>query len=354
MIAAGPSVEEERESANPPLLTDGLDRPAKEANRPTRWHLLILRQLSIVEIAIYMAAAAGFAYHQLLALPARNSETLFYVLTSPDVLIPLGLCFIAYFSLLLNGITPLVNLLARMRGPLDFDRVSKFTFESKDEKSARISTASNEELSQRLAQGLETKSLNTIVPSDSVETNFATYIARSQDAARIAQRRPNALLFVGTIIAAAGLIFFVLTLPGSRYGFLDSTPSAISDARIDFWSSTIQLLPRLLMLIFIQVLAGFFLRQYRSAMEDFRYYESVLRHREAEYLSYSLRKKMEDKRALLKFGDELLKDRVFGQLGRGQTTATLEAQKAEINEFGSIIERLTALLSRAETKSKKT
>jgi hypothetical protein len=176
---------------------------------------------------------------------------------------------------------------------------------------------------------------------------------RSQDAARVAQRRPNALLFVGTIIAAAGLIFFVLTLPGSRYGFLDTPTSTIPDLKADFWSSAIQLLPRLLMLIFIQVLAGFFLKQYRSSMEDFRYYESVLRHREAQYLSYTLRKKMNDRKALLFFADDLLKDREFGQLSHGQTTAAIEAQKAEVNEFSSLYERLAAILSRAETKEKK-
>src|SRR5258708_11550799 len=38
----------------------------------------------------------------------------------------------------------------------------------------------------------------------------------------------------------------------------------------------------LLMLLFIQVLAGFFLRQYRAGMEDFRYYEALVRRRESE------------------------------------------------------------------------
>jgi hypothetical protein len=242
-----------------------------------------------------------------------------------------------------------VGLLTRTGGAV---AESDYTFSRDISDTARISRTSVPASEQK-------RDLSRVVEQhgealvDPVERDFGSYIARSQEATRIAQRRPNALLFVGTTIAAAGLIFFVLTLPGSRYGFLDATTSPVTDLKADFWSSTIQLLPRLLMLVFIQVLAGFFLKQYRSSMEDFRYYESVLRHREAQYLSYTLRKKMNDKKALLHFADDLLRDREFGQLSQGQTTAAIEAQKAEANEFSSLYERLAAILSRAETAETK-
>jgi hypothetical protein len=88
-------------------------------------------------------------------------------------------------------------------------------------------------------------------------------------------------------------------------------------------------------------------------MEDFRYYESVLRHREAQYLSYTLRKKLDDKKALLKFADELLKDLEFGRIGKGQSTTVLEAQRTELNEFGTLYEKFASLFAHAE-KSEKT
>jgi hypothetical protein len=116
----------------------------------------------------------------------------------------------------------------------------------------------------------------------------------------------------------------VLTSTGSRYGFVETAPQAMPDLKGDFWVSSIQLLPRLLMLIFIQILAGFFLRQYRSSIKDFRYYKSVLRDRERQYISYTLRKSLDDKTALLKFADEALKAQEFGRLVRGQTTEVLE------------------------------
>jgi hypothetical protein len=119
--------------------------------------------------------------------------------------------------------------------------------------------------------------------SDTVKWEFQEYLHRSRAAASMAQRRPNALLFIGTIIALLGLVFFIVTLPDSRFGIvLPSTGPAEEITSHDVWSTGLRLLPRLLMLIFIQVLAGFFLRQYRASMEDFRYYESILRDREAQ------------------------------------------------------------------------
>jgi hypothetical protein len=150
----------------------------------------------------------------------------------------------------------------------------------------------------------------------------------------------------------AGLIFFILTLPGSRYGFLNLDTDGSAGTQ-DAWSNLVHLIPRLLMLVFIQVLAGFFLRQYRSSMEDFRYYESVLRHREAQYLSYTLRKSLKDRKALLKFADELLKEKEFGVLARGQTSMSAEAHRLETNEFKSLIEKMIDTVANSSSRDKK-
>jgi hypothetical protein len=188
-------------------------------------------------------------------------------------------------------------------------------------------------------------------PTDEIERHFRTYIERSQAAKDSAQRRPTALLFIGGGTAILGVFFFIATLPGGAFGVLPtptstsmSTPAPSMTAQ-DLWPAALQLLPRLLMLIFIQVLAGFFLKQYRAAMEDFRYYESVLRHRESQYLSYILRKEPNGNQAMLKFADELLKEREFGVLVKGQTTTTIEAQRAEGNDINAFYERIAALVT---------
>jgi hypothetical protein len=105
------------------------------------------------------------------------------------------------------------------------------------------------------------------------------------------------------------------------------------------------------MLIFIQVLAGFFLRQYRTSMEDFRYYESILRQREAQLLSYILRKQTGDKKSILALANEIMKDHEIGILSRVQTTASLEAQRLANNEISTFYEKFADLMSFAKGRS---
>lgn len=306
--------------------TEAFDMVRRSDEDLSKRHALRMYYGSILELALYVMvwgiAASPYIIDERISFALKIS-----MLTSPQMLLLTGLVVLATFSFILNGATPLVNALVnkQLRFPLPF------------------LTPSPADIS------VDVPSVPPLRPN-SIEANFALYITRSQDAARVAQRRPNALLFVGTIVAVSGLLFFVLTLPGSRLGIL--IPENTNVTAQDFWSAGLQLLPRLLMLIFIQVLAGFFLRQYRSSMEDFRYYESVLRHREAQYLSYTLRKHLNDKKALLKFSDDILKDQQFGLLARGQTTASLEAQRAEANEFGSLYERFANLFARQEKQQR--
>jgi hypothetical protein len=193
---------------------------------------------------------------------------------------------------------------------------------------------------------------------DVIEQHFTTFIERSQETKDSASRRPNGLLFVGTVIALAGLGFYVLTLPKDTPGsdFRDTfevydrliqlrlnLPAAAQELvtipplppltpQSKTWETRLwEVIPRLLMLIFIQVLAGFFLRQYRSSMEDFRYYESILRYRESLYLSYILRKQTGDKKEMGKFATEVLKQPNFAF-----------ASRSDANEFSSFYERLAA------------
>jgi hypothetical protein len=294
----------------------------------------LVRMASVLELYFYVLIGIGFILRRFYYEKYDNPILL---MTSPETLAMLAFIFFGAFSLILTGATPIVSGIMRNRRLAGTDR--------------QFDAPMPESRTQQPSDSDEDDGLSLKANLDPVERTFAAYISRSQTAVRFAQRRPNALLFVGTSVAVAGLIFFVLTLPGSRYLFIDITPST-TDLKADLWSSMLQLLPRLLMLIFIQVLAGFFLRQYRSSLEDFRYYESVLRYREAQYLSYTLRREMGDQKALLKFADEILKQREFGQLGKGQTTIALEAQRSELNEFGTLYEKFASLFARAEKATK--
>lgn len=103
------------------------------------------------------------------------------------------------------------------------------------------------------------------------------------------------------------------------------------------------------MLLFIQLLAGFFLRQYRSSMEDFRHFESIHRQRELLLISYLIRRDHPNSRPLIAMASDLLKPGAEGVLKVGETTAAIEALKHERNELSGLL----SIVSSVATASQK-
>jgi hypothetical protein len=164
------------------------------------------------------------------------------------------------------------------------------------------------------------------------DERFAQFLARSEDMVKAAQARPTALLLAGVVMALIGLGVFVTTST-------DLFISGRSPAQFDVSRSLMDLAPKLLMLIFVQVLAGFFLKQYRVSMAELRYYEAVLRYREAQYVAYLIRREKGDAAKLLDFATEIMAERDFLSMPQGQTNILLETQRLEQNEFKGIYER---------------
>lgn len=100
-------------------------------------------------------------------------------------------------------------------------------------------------------------------------------------------------------------------------------------------------MPKFGILFFIEFVAFFFLRLYRSAMDEFRYYESIARRREEVSALLMLSAESEPKINLM----ELLKsDSYFSRvsvLEKDQTTEIIEARKLEKGELellGKVVE----------------
>lgn len=184
-------------------------------------------------------------------------------------------------------------------------------------------------------------------PLDPIIAEFERNLNRSRLTLASAQRSPKALLFTGTVIAAIGLAFFLLTLPS-----LSSTPVQVPspdspmlapiDTAPDFWKGLLSITPRLFMLLFIQLLAGFFLKQYRASMEEFRYYEAILRARENQFLSFLIRKNLGDSKPMNEIMKSLLTHKDFSILPTTAKNRVADAHKAEENDFRSLIDALVA------------
>jgi FtsH-binding integral membrane protein len=89
-------------------------------------------------------------------------------------------------------------------------------------------------------------------------------------------------------------------------------------------------IPRITILIFIELLAGFFLRQYRIGVEDFKYFFEIEQRADWKRISYSILLANKDA-AIGTFAASLANEALAMKLQAGESTTTLEALKAEGN-----------------------
>ncbi len=142
-------------------------------------------------------------------------------------------------------------------------------------------------------------------------------------------RRAGVYLLIGVIIAFIGLAFFY------------SQTNKTNDVNNDTTNLLMSYGPRFGILFFIEFVAFFFLRQYKSAMDEFRYYEAIKRNREENLALIRFAKERKEEVDIF----ELIKNSKFysdaGKLEKGETTEILESkklQKDEIAIFEKIIE----------------
>jgi hypothetical protein len=129
--------------------------------------------------------------------------------------------------------------------------------------------------------------------------------------------RASVYLLAGVLIALVGLIFF------STYKYDGSATPTLQD-------KLISVLPRFGILFFIELIAFFFLRQYRFAMDEFRYYEAIKRRREENILLLRI---MHDGRLdLAKLDNRFSLYSDVQKMAANETTDLLESKKLTKDE----------------------
>ena len=172
--------------------------------------------------------------------------------------------------------------------------------------------------------------------SSSATKLFAYYAANSRRLSQSIYSRAGVYLMVGVFVAFSGLAFFYSQT-------VQISPSSTTEGL----SLLITLAPKFGILFFIEFVAFFFLRQYRSAMDEFRYYEAIKRNRE-ETLAL-IRIAVDSGKSFDPI--ELVKTESFfskaGVLDKGQSTEILESRKLEKNEL-ELLEKVIDVVSRSK------
>ena len=182
-----------------------------------------------------------------------------------------------------------------------------------------------------------TATLNGSDSAESQSPGMALLLRHAVGSRALAQGiygRAGVYLLVGVLVAFSGLIFFYT-----------QTSGVSSSVTVD--SFVFLLAPKFGILFFIEYVAFFFLRQYRSAMEEFRYYESIARRREEVN---ALLKLSAESASSVKFMEFVKNDSFFSKgavLEKGQTTETLEARKLEKGEI-ELLEKVVDTIAKVK------
>lgn len=164
---------------------------------------------------------------------------------------------------------------------------------------------------------------------------FAYYAASSRRLSQSIYSRAGVYLLVGVFVAFSGLAFFY-----AQTAQLAPSPQA-------GMALLVTLAPKFGILFFIELVAFFFLRQYRAAMDEFRYYEAIKRNRE-ETLAL-IRIAADSGKPIDPI--DLVKNESFfskaGVLAKDQSSEIIESRKLEKNEL-DLLEKVIDVVSRSK------
>jgi hypothetical protein len=204
--------------------------------------------------------------------------------------------------------------------------------ESSDNGQAEVTQrVTSEEIMDRVAD----EEMDEVSQDEAVETILRTSAHTSAKLAAKMERRINTHLYMGVLVGGLGLAVWWMSF---YYG------GGMSD-KLDLQHFLMGTIPRITILLFIELLAGFFLRQYRIGVEDLKYFLELRRRADAKRVAYSIYDRLADTNSKLEFAKMLIQEKSDIRLAAGETTTTLDAISKEQNE---IIKGLDVIGSKLE------
>jgi hypothetical protein len=278
----------------------------------------------VIEIYLWIFAAfvvAGGIFFDIYAEHATSLEVVSarYV----DLLLAFATFFFPWVFRLIFGALPLESL-RRKRAQRQLETPAR---PAETQTTAEIHEAEIRVLSD---------ALSTDELSSSPATKlFAYYAASSRKLSQSIYSRAGVYLLVGVFVAFSGLAFFYVQTA-------QFAPSSLVGMGL-----LVTLAPKFGILFFIELVAFFFLRQYRAAMDEFRYYEAIKRNREE---TLALIRIAHDNGKPIDPID-LVKNQSFfskaGVLEKNQTSEIVESRKLEKNEL-DLLEKVIDVVSRSK------
>ncbi|ELJ8534945.1 hypothetical protein RUK86_003394 [Vibrio cholerae] len=239
-----------------------------------------------------------------------------------------------YYDILVMSLVLLFPLLfSQIFGKLPFEylryrRASNLIQQKESSVSINASAEEKEVINQQISLG------------DTALEQMQKLAKSSKEISEGLYTRAGVYLFIGVIIAFSGLAFFYIET-AKGVGINTPAETAISSS-----SSLLLMAPKFGILFFIEMVAFFFLRQYREAMDEYRYYESIKRKREENLVLMQLNSEND---VPMSISDLLEKTAFYSDhknLKAGETTEIIESRKLSSNEIALMEKMLATMVSK--------
>lgn len=248
-----------------------------------------------------------------------SGRALFEIIMYPGI--GIGIVQDRYFEILLSIMVIVFPILYRLIfNMLPFEsirRINEEAYNHSSEKNRKFSEYKN-------VDSLMSKKTST----ETAEEFLSNLTVNSKKLAQGLYSRSGVYLLIGVFIAFSGLAFF----------YLQSTRV---NKQQEAMSLLLTLAPNFGILFFIEFIALFFLKQYKSAMDEFRYYEALQRSREETLALVKLIKESGEPLNIYNLIEKCGFRSSSEKLENGQTTDLLESKKLNKDEmeiFGKILD----------------
>lgn len=292
---------------------------------------LISQVIAISGLAVGLAAAAGVLYSYL-----RGSSRLY---ASTD-----------YLSKDLQNIRS--ELLSMKQSPIMEEEFQSIKSALKEIKISSIDFSEEDKsnLLNNIKDSIEKNIAGTVI--EEIESKYSSEMSRSAGLNSIKLKSEETILRLKSELdklnrraatnLAIGSITTVLAAALLAYMVLFSDIKSTDTMQTIVW----HYVPRLSIIIFIEVFAFFFLRLYRENIHDSKYYQNEITNLDSKFIAFDAALISNDNENLKTLVNELSKTERNHILNKGETTVDLEREKLETQTLKDVIDSLAGIIKK--------
>lgn len=158
--------------------------------------------------------------------------------------------------------------------------------------------------------------------------------------------RANTNLFIGSITSIIGIAFLGFVLIGSGRYEIKLSAEGMSVQLAEYM---LYYIPRLSLILLIEIFSYFFLRLYKNSLEDIKYYHNELTNVDSSISALRLALLIDCRETISKLITHLLKIERNFVLKKGDTTVQLEVAKAEAQKTSESLKMFENLFKQSKS-----